>query len=76
MSCYKSFLGKLSQRESSGSANAINSAGYIGLYQMGEAALIDAGYIERNGSIYDNNYQDYQWTGVDGIESYSYFLKR
>jgi len=73
MNDYSNFLNDLAQRESSGNQSAINTLGYLGLYQMGEAALIDAGYIENDGKI-NNNYSDYQWTGVDGVNSYSDFL--
>ena len=66
-------MNDLAQRESSGNQSAINTLGYLGLYQMGEAALIDAGYIENDGKI-NNNYSDYQWTGVDDVNSYSDFL--
>jgi len=47
MSDYGSFLEGLANRESSGDQHAINNLGYLGLYQMGEAALVDAGYVER-----------------------------
>lgn len=73
MSNYSDFLDSLAKRESRGNQNAINSLGYIGLYQMGEAALVDAGYITNDGHM-NNNYESYSWTGVDGISSYSEFL--
>lgn len=46
MSNYRTFLSQLGQRESSGNQAAINGFGYLGLYQMGEAALIDADYMQ------------------------------
>lgn len=36
----------LAQRESSGNPKAINRLGYVGLYQLGAPALIDAGLVK------------------------------
>lgn len=69
---YNSFLAAMNQSESSGRANVVNSYGYAGLYQMGELALIDAGYYRRDGTS-ENDWAG-QWTGKDGINSLSDFL--
>jgi hypothetical protein len=67
------FLTLLSERESSGNQQAVNQLGYLGLYQMGEAALIEAGFIKNDGKP-NNNYKTYQWTELSGVTSYSDFL--
>ncbi|HYD30425.1 MAG TPA: hypothetical protein VEB64_06145 [Azospirillaceae bacterium] len=43
-------LKALAQRESGNRPGAVNRYGYLGLYQMGEAALIDAGFYTRDGT--------------------------
>ena len=40
------FYNDLGARESGGNYKAVNSFGYIGKYQMGEAAMVDAGYYK------------------------------
>ncbi|RFA24299.1 hypothetical protein CAI21_22215 [Alkalilimnicola ehrlichii] len=70
------FLQRLALRESSNNPHAINRFGYLGLYQMGEAALVDAGFIVNDG-LMNNNYRDYQWTAQAqqyGVSSYTDFL--
>jgi hypothetical protein len=69
---YAEFLAALAQRESSGVASKINQYGYAGLYQMGEAALIDAGYYRGDGTR--NNDWRGGWTGKNGIYSLRDFL--
>jgi len=68
----EAFAKKLAGRESGGNQKIVNAQGYMGSYQMGEAALIDAGYASRNGSAYDN--ANIAWTGKDGINSTQDFL--
>lgn len=49
--------------------DCVNSAGYLGRYQMGASALVDAGYAapgSTNGNI--------RWTGKDGVNSQADFL--
>lgn len=49
--------------------DCVNSAGYLGRYQMGASALVDAGYAapgSTNGNI--------TWTGRDGVNSQADFL--
>lgn len=69
---YGDFLAALALRESSSNAQSQNASGYLGLYQMGEAALIDAGYYRPDGSAL-NDWQG-DWTGKDGVSSRSGFL--
>jgi len=55
----------------------INSLGYMGRYQMGENALIDAGYYksrDQNTDKDSTNDWDGQWTGKSGINSKQNFL--
>jgi hypothetical protein len=61
---YADYLRSLAQRESSMNQYAVNQYGYAGLYQMGTAALQDAGYKNASGA----------WTGKDGITSQAQFL--
>lgn len=52
MKTYDDFFEALGQKESSGNYASINKKhGYLGKYQMGEAALIDSGYYKRDGKI-------------------------
>ena len=41
----------LGQRESSGNYRSRNPQGYLGKYQMGESAMIDAGYYNKKYNI-------------------------
>ena len=59
---YQQFFAALRQRESSNDYTAVNSVGFIGAYQFGEAALFDLGYVRRDKNFYDNNYSG-GWTG-------------
>ena len=47
MKSFEHFLYDLGARESGGNYKAFNKYGYAGKYQMGEAALIDAGYYKK-----------------------------
>lgn len=60
----KSFFSALGGKESGGDYQADNHRGYIGKYQLGTEALIEAGYKDRNG----------KWTGRKGIKSQQAFL--
>jgi hypothetical protein len=68
----KQYYQKLAQRESSNNPKAVNPAGFIGLYQMGELALIDAGYYKPDGSK-KNDWLG-EWTGKNGVNSKEDFL--
>jgi len=58
------FYAALAQRESRGDHTVVNQFGFMGLYQMGPAALQDVGYMDGSGN----------WTGRDGIRSQNDFL--
>lgn len=60
------FYRALAMKESSNNHKIVNRLGYMGLYQMGTDALIDAGYIDRK----DRK----TWTGKYGIHSREDFL--
>ncbi len=66
------FYNDLGARESSGNYKAVNQSGYIGKYQMGEAAMVDAGYYKPKKSY--NNKWDAEFTGKDGVFSVEDFL--
>lgn len=66
-------------RESSNNARAINQFGFLGLYQFGEAALIDLGYVRRKNKTrenFDNKFTATDWVGKDGIWGVLDFLNR
>lgn len=85
----KRLLAMIGQNESSGDYTAENQYGYIGKYQMGLAALEDAGYV-RKGTYAEAVQQGYStgkqnnmntvlndpnvWTGKDGVENKELFL--
>ncbi len=65
---YAEFLAALRMRESSGDYAAVNTLGYLGAYQFGEAALVDLGFVIRDANPYDNQF-DAGFTGKLGIAS-------
>lgn len=66
------YFEKLGVRESSNNYKKVNSSGFLGKYQMGEAALIDTGnYKKKTG---DNNDWSGQFTGKNGVYSKADFL--
>lgn len=67
----QAFYDALGERESSGSYNAENQYGFLGKYQMGEMALIDAGYYNNDGNMYKN---DWKGTWNYDIEDKNDFL--
>ncbi len=66
------FYEMLGKRESGGRYDMVNSLGYLGKYQMGEAALIDAGFYVKDGTA-KNDWKG-EWTGKDGVTSREGFL--
>lgn len=44
---FRLYAGVLAQRESSGRKHAVNQYGYLGLFQMGAAALSDIGFVKK-----------------------------
>ncbi|MBE7712442.1 MAG: hypothetical protein E7Z87_01715 [Cyanobacteria bacterium SIG26] len=69
---YNEFLKKLGFSESSGNYRAVNSSGYLGKYQMGEMALVEAGYYKPKNRY--NNKWDGTFTGKNGVYSKEDFL--
>lgn len=65
------YLNALALRESGLNPRAHNQFGYVGLWQMGEAALIDAGYYRADGTG-TNDWRG-SWTGLGGITSLEAF---
>ncbi len=70
---YDQFFSALRHMESRGNYRAVNSLNFIGAYQFGEAALIDLGYVRKDGDPYDNNFGG-GFTGKHGIRSVKDFL--
>jgi len=70
---YRDFLRALGYRESGGLYGIENKYGYLGKYQMGEAALKDAGYYK--GDYTKRNDWIGEWTGKDGVWSKEDFLR-
>ena len=70
------FLRDLAKRESGGRYDIINSAGYLGKYQMGEMAMVDAGYYKKQVNSLNSYNNDWtgQFTGKDGVNSVKDFL--
>ncbi len=64
---YDEFLRDLGISESSGRYNIQNEYGYLGKYQMGEQALVAAGYYKPK--LNYNNKWDGEFTGKDGVYS-------
>ncbi len=73
MKTLKDFLNDLGARESGGNYKAFNRYGYAGKYQMGEAALIDAGYYKKPSGRFNNDWSGI-FTGRDGVRSIRDFL--
>lgn len=73
MKTLQDFLNDLGARESGGNYHAFNKYGYAGKYQMGEAALIDAGYYKKASRVYNNDWKG-SFTGKDGVNSIQDFL--
>ena len=73
MKTLQQFLNDLGARESGGNYKAFNRYGYAGKYQMGEAALIDAGYYRKPSRRYNNDWSG-EFLGKDGVKSIQDFL--
>ena len=73
MKTLQQFLNNLGARESGGNYKAFNRYGYVGKYQMGEAALIDAGYYRKPSRRYNNDWSG-EFLGKDGVNSIQDFL--
>jgi hypothetical protein len=73
MATYEEFLKAIAARESRAQYDKVSKTGYLGAYQMGEQALIEAGYYKRDGTP-SNDWKG-EWTGKDNIKSKEDFLK-
>ncbi len=73
MKTFEEFLYELAQKESGGNYKVKNWANYLGKYQMGEGALIDAGYYKKKHKGKANDWTG-QFTGKDGVYSVNDFL--
>lgn len=73
MKTFQEFLDDLGARESGGNYKSFNKYGYAGKYQMGEAAMIDAGYYKKDNGKYNNDWSG-KFTGRDGVNSILDFL--
>jgi len=58
---YNSYFNKLAEKESGGRYNVVNRYGYLGKYQMGEMALIQAGLYKKDRKNINNKW-DGEWT--------------
>lgn len=74
MASYDDFLHALAMQESSNRPWVENQRGYVGLYQLGESALQDAGYYFTDPSATYRNSWTGIWTGNDGVYSLDDFL--
>ena len=74
MKTLNNFLTDLGARESGGKYNIMNKYGYAGKYQMGEMALVDAGYYKKGVNEPYNNDWSGKFTGKDGVNSIKDFL--
>ncbi|WP_108659757.1 calcium-binding protein [Acuticoccus kandeliae] len=70
---YSDYYDALAYRESSDNYFLESSQGYLGRYQMGEAALEEIGYY--SGDYTPQNDYIGTWTGRDGIRSKQHFLE-
>ena len=73
MKTLQQFLNDLGARESGGNYKAFNCYGYAGKYQMGEAALVDAGYYQKPSRRFNNDWSG-NFLGKDGVKSIQDFL--
>lgn len=71
---YTDYLSRLARMESGNNPGARNDYGYLGLYQMGEQALTEAGYYRPDGTA-RNDWRG-SWTGKDSVRNMADFLSR
>lgn len=71
---YEDYLATLRLKESGNRPGILNQHGFAGWYQMGEEAMIDAGYYRRDGTPKANDWNPANFTGKNGINSLADFL--
>ena len=75
---YKDLFAAIGKAEGSGSYSAVNPFGYLGLYQFGESALIDAGFYTKDTTPSVNDWKAGNFVtpldGSYGIHSKMQFL--
>ena len=64
----------LGQMESGGNYEIVNDKGYLGKYQMGEMAMVDAGFYKKPSRKWNNDWSG-TFTGKDNVYSKEDFLK-
>ncbi len=70
---YQDFFAAIRARESSDDYGAVNSFGYLGAYQFGEAALVDLGIAVRDANPFNNVFSG-GFTGKFGVDSKAEFM--
>lgn len=73
VSTFEQYKQKLGDRESGGDYAKVNTIGYLGKWQFGGPALVDAGYVKPGTSTRSLKMDDV-WTGKDGINKQKDFL--
>ena len=70
LSNFKLYADRLASIESNNNPRAVNELHFQGLYQLGAAALMDAGYVKKSKNIRNKQlYRNNVWTGKNGIKS-------
>jgi len=68
---YKSYVGAIAEKESSGDYRAVNTLGYVGKYQFGSMALQDAGLVKSGTKQSKASMENPDnWTIKGGLEAF------
>lgn len=68
------YFAQIGKSESGGNYQAVNSIGYVGKYQFGYPALIDAGYVKSSCKSNAQLKNPNNWVGKNGIDSLDTWL--
>ena len=68
------YFAQIGKSESGGNYAAVNSIGYVGKYQFGYPALIDAGYVKSSCKSNAQLRNPNMWVGKNGIDSLDAWL--